>query len=136
MIADHVLRMHRYLPQGVEEGTPIHDNLTQTLSVEASSADNQAEPEETSPFEKYNPLLHVGIGVVSSSGRAPKQKKEVLSLAFIKKYIQYAKNKPQPVLTKGAAEWIVEAYASLRNEEMEKNTRRVKSKLVIRVHGL
>ena len=128
--------MHRYLPQGVEEGTPIHDNLTQTLSVESSSADNQAEPEETSPFEKYNPLLHVGIGVVSSSGRAPKQKKEVLSLAFIKKYIQYAKNKLQPVLTKGAAEWIVEAYASLRNEEMEKNTRRVKSKLVIRVHGL
>jgi DNA replication licensing factor MCM3 len=126
MIADHVLRMHRYLPPGVEEGTPVQDSLSQSLAVDAPSNDTQAEPEEASPFEKYDPLLHVGIGAVTSSGRAPKQKKEVLSLAFIKKYIQYAKSKPQPALTKGAAEWIVEAYASLRNEEMEKNTRRVR----------
>ena len=86
---------------------------------------NEEEEEETSPFEKYNPLLHVGIGVVSSSGRAPKQKKEVLSLAFIKKYIQYAKNKPAPVLTKGAADHIVDVYATLRNEDLEGNRKRV-----------
>ncbi|EJD04325.1 ATP dependent DNA helicase [Fomitiporia mediterranea MF3/22] len=125
-IADHVLRMHRYLKPGTEEGTPVHDSLTQSLSVDGpTSNDPDAEAEETSPFEKYDPLLHVGIGVITSSGRTPgNKKKEVLSLAFIKKYIQYARSKTAPVLTKGAAEWIVNAYANLRNEAPEGNERR------------
>lgn len=128
-IADHVLRMHRYLRPGTEEGTPVQDNLTQSLAVdEPTNNDMDDEEEETSPFEKYDPLLHVGIGAVTSSGRVPgNKKKEVLSLAFIKKYIQYAKSKPAPVLTKGAAEWIVEAYAKLRNEEVRANEKRVRS---------
>lgn len=119
--------MHRYLRPGTEEGTPVQDSLTQSLAVdEPTNNDTDSEDEETSPFEKYDPLLHVGIGVATASGRmAGNKKKEVLSLAFIKKYIQYAKNKPAPVLTKGAAEWIVEAYANLRNEEVQANARRV-----------
>lgn len=127
-IADHVLRMHRYLKPGTEEGTPVRDSLTQALFVDGpSSNDPDAEADEASPFEKYDPLLHVGIGAVTSSGRVPgNKKKEVLSLAFIKKYIQYAKNKPAPALTKGAAEWIVEAYANLRNEETRTNEKRVR----------
>lgn len=123
MIADHVLRMHRYLQPGTEEGTPVHDSLSQSLAVD-DPADPDAEEEEISPFEKYDPLLHVGIGA-TSSGRRAGGKKEVLKLSFIKKYIQYAKSKPAPVLTKGAAEWIVEAYANLRNEEAEMNKRKV-----------
>ncbi|KAH8120538.1 ATP dependent DNA helicase [Phellopilus nigrolimitatus] len=125
-IADHVLRMHRYLRPGTEEGTPIHDNMTQSLAVDGPvTNDPDAEAEETSPFEKFDPLLHVGIGATTSSGRVPgNKKKEVLSIAFVKKYIQYAKSKPAPVLSKGAAEWIVEAYANLRNEEMKGNEKR------------
>ncbi|KAI5124471.1 hypothetical protein M0805_008354 [Coniferiporia weirii] len=125
-IADHVLRMHRYLRPGTEEGTPVQDSLSQSLVVdEPTNNDQDAEAEETSPFEKYDPLLHVGIGAVTSSGRVPgNKKKEVLSIAFVKKYIQYAKSKPAPVLTKGAAEWIVEAYAKLRNEEVRANEKR------------
>lgn len=127
LIADHVLRMHRYLQPGVEEGTPVHDNLSQSLAVDAPASQNpNAEEEETSPFEKYNPLLHVGIGA-KSTGRNPNKKKEVLSVAFIKKYIQYAKSKPSPQLTKDAADEIVEAYANLRNEEAEQNQKRVSS---------
>jgi len=119
--------MHRYLPPGVEEGTPIQDTLSQPLSVEnpASSVTNEAI--DTSPFEKYDPLLHVGM----AAGRLPKtragqaKKVEVLSVAFIKKYVQYAKSKPAPVLTKGAADWIVSLYAELRNEAAEDNKKKV-----------
>ena len=127
LIADHVLRMHRYLPPGVEEGTPIQDNLSQLLSVEnpaSSSTTNEAV--DTSPFEKFDPLLHVGMTGRHPKTRAGQAKKvEVLSVAFIKKYIQYAKSKPAPVLTNGAAEWIVGVYAELRNEAAEDKKKKV-----------
>lgn len=118
LIADHVLRMHRYLPPGVEEGTPVADSLSQNLAIDGPAAAHvDVDAGEPSPFEKYDPLLHIGIGEVMSSTRRRKSKKqEVLSIAFVKKYIQYSKSKPAPVLTKGAADWIVNVYASLRNE--------------------
>ncbi len=129
LIADHVLRMHRYLPPGVEEGTPIQDTLSQPLSVEnPSSATVTNEIADTSPFEKYDPLLHIGM----TAGKHPKtragqaKKVEVLSVTFIKKYVQYAKSKPAPVLTKGAADWIVSLYAELRNEAAEDNRKKVR----------
>ncbi|TFY67727.1 hypothetical protein EVJ58_g1419 [Rhodofomes roseus] len=126
LIADHVLRMHRYLPPGVEEGTPVADNLNQNLSIDGPAAtQGDADEGEPSPFEKYDPLLHIGIGEVLSSTRRRKPKKqEVLSIAFVKKYIQYAKSKPAPVLTKGAADWIVNVYATLRNEDPEGNKKK------------
>lgn len=128
MIADHVLRMHRYLPPGVEEGTPCHDNLDQQLAIDGPGVGNGEENVETSPFEKYDPLLHVGVG--STSGRretrsSKAKKKEILSIAFVKKYIQYAKSRTAPVLTKGAADHIVQVYANLRNEDMEANQKKV-----------
>lgn len=127
MIADHVLRMHRYLPPGVEEGTPSHDNLSQPLSVDGPGVVTEGEAVDTSPFEKFDPLLH--IGVASGSGRETRstkaKKKEILSIAFVKKYIQYAKSKPAPVLTKRAADHIVEVYAKIRNEGMEGNRKKV-----------
>lgn len=130
-IADHVLRMHRYLPPGVEEGTPSQDILSQPLAVEGPGVASNEEL-DTSPFQKYDPLLHVGVGS-SSSGRQTRshtrtqtsKKPEVLTISFVKKYIQYAKSKPAPVLTKGAADYIVQVYAGLRNEDMESNQRKV-----------
>ncbi|SJX61765.1 probable MCM3-subunit of pre-replication complex [Sporisorium reilianum f. sp. reilianum] len=123
MISEHVLRMHRYLQPGLEEGTPAVDNLDQALDVgapEGTDADGAAMLGDTSPFEKYNPLLHSGV---TSTSRGS-DKKEVLSIAFIKKYIQYAKSRIHPVLTKGAAEWIVNVYSNLRNDELSGNQKR------------
>lgn len=123
MISEHVLRMHRYLQPGLEEGTPAVDNLDQALDVgapEGTDADGAAMLGDTSPFEKYNPLLHSGV---TGSGRG-NDKKEVLSIAFIKKYVQYAKSRIHPVLTKGAAEWIVNVYSNLRNDELSGNQKR------------
>jgi DNA replication licensing factor MCM3 len=48
----------------------------------------------------------------------------VLSIPFIKKYIQYAKSRIKPVLTKGAADHIVATYSALRNDELEGNQRK------------
>lgn len=129
LIADHVLRMHRYLPPGVEEGTPSNDNLSQPLFVDGPGASsNESEGVDTSPFEKFDPLLHIGIvGAKSKTRSGSQKKKEILSIAFVKKYIQYAKSKPAPVLTKGAADHIVQVYANLRNEDMEANTKKVRS---------
>ncbi|KAK0208392.1 ATP dependent DNA helicase [Desarmillaria ectypa] len=129
-IADHVLRIHRYLPPGVEEGTPAQDNLSQLLSVDGPSnapADSEA---DSSPYEKFDPLLHIGVAA-SNAGRktrsqtaAQAAQTQVLKLSFVKKYIQYAKSKAPPVLTKGAADHIVQVYATLRNEIMEGNNKR------------
>ncbi|KAH8100493.1 ATP dependent DNA helicase [Cristinia sonorae] len=128
LIADHVLRMHRYLPPGVEEGTPVADSLTQHLSIEGpSTAQGDADEAESSPFEKYDPLIHFGIGAGKDTRRVTrgtKKKGEILSISFVKKYIQYAKSKAPPVLTKEAADHIVTVYSSLRNENPDARVRR------------
>ncbi|KAI0095280.1 ATP dependent DNA helicase [Irpex rosettiformis] len=134
-IADHVLRMHRYIPPGVEEGTPVVDSLTQQLAVDGPAvASGEADEGQVSPFEKFDPLLHFGFtagadessiaGRTRRSRRQKEKKVEVLSIAFVKKYLQYAKNKSPPVLTKGAADYIVNVYATLRNEQAEVNQKR------------
>ncbi len=131
-IADHVLRIHRYLPPGVEEGTPSQDSLSQPLSVDGPSnapVDNDA---DSSPYEKFDPLLHIGVAASNASRKTRSQtaaqaaQTQVLKLSFVKKYIQYAKSKTAPVLTKGAADHIVQVYATLRNEIMEGNNKRVR----------
>ncbi|KAK0506047.1 MCM2/3/5 family-domain-containing protein [Armillaria luteobubalina] len=129
-IADHVLRIHRYLPPGVEEGTPSQDNLSQPLSVEGPSSAPADSDADSSPYEKFDPLLHIGVAA-SNAGRktrsqtaAQAAQTQVLKLSFVKKYIQYAKSKAAPALTKGAADHIVQVYATLRNEIMEGNNKR------------
>lgn len=120
--------MHRYLPPGVEEGTPCHDILDQPLSVDGPGVAGEGDAIDTSPYEKFDPLLHIGVGsnTASRQTRSSKpKKKEILSIAFVKKYIQYAKSKPAPALTKGAADHIVQVYASLRNQDMEGNNKKV-----------
>lgn len=133
-IADHVLRMHRYLAPGVEEGTPAPDTTGQSLSVDAAS--NGVPLAETNPFEKYDPLLHAGVesgpGTRTRSKAGSKSKPEVLSIAFVKKYIQYAKHRSPPVLTHGAADLITEVYSRFRNDEAEGNKKKVGS---LKSHG-
>jgi len=132
MIADHVLRMHRYLPPSVEEGTPVHDSLSQPLAIDhPSSAVAQSDEGDAGVFEKYDPLLHIGVaGRLSKTRAGAAKKKQILSVAFIKKYIQYAKNKPAPVLTQGAADHIVQVYADIRNASEEGNAKRVRTVFV------
>ena len=125
-ISEHVLRMHRYRQPGTEEGAPVREQLHQSLGVglQETHAHDSAEGGHgtTEIYEKFNIMLHSGVTV--TVGRGAARRVEVLSIPFIKKYIQYAKSRIKPVLTKGAADIIVHAYSALRNDDMEGNQRK------------
>ncbi|KAL1957457.1 hypothetical protein VTO42DRAFT_6025 [Malbranchea cinnamomea] len=116
MVSEHVLRMHRYRLPGTEEGAPVRETHGNMLGVGLEETHDTNKPAEV--YEKFNVMLH--SGVASSKGK----KIEVLSIPFIKKYIQYAKSRIKPVLTKGAADHIVTTYSALRNDELTGNQRR------------
>ncbi|KAK5112235.1 hypothetical protein LTR62_004396 [Meristemomyces frigidus] len=119
-VSEHVLRMHRYRQPGTEEGAPVREQLNQTLGVGLEDEADANKPSEV--YEKFNVMLHAGVTV--TVGRGAQRRVEVLSIPFIKKYIQYAKSRIKPILTKGAADHIVSAYSALRNDEMEGNQRK------------
>ncbi|KAI9745811.1 MAG: MCM DNA helicase complex subunit [Claussenomyces sp. TS43310] len=119
-ISEHVLRMHRYREPGTEEGAPVREQASQTLGVGMEDSGDANRP--TDVFEKYNIMLHAGVSV--TSGRGTARKPEVLSIPFMKKYIQYAKSRIRPVLTQEASDRIGEIYVALRNDDMEGNQRK------------
>jgi DNA replication licensing factor MCM3 len=119
MVSEHVLRMHRYRQPGTEEGAPVREQLGQTLGVGIDDAEDTNQPTEV--FEKFNSMLHSGM---ANSSRGRGKNVEILSIPFIKKYVQYAKSRVKPVLTKGAADHIVGTYSALRNDELSANQRR------------
>ncbi|KAI9831791.1 MAG: hypothetical protein M1819_004688 [Sarea resinae] len=119
-ISEHVLRMHRFRQPGSEEGAPVREQPNQTLGVGLEDEQDANKPTEV--YEKFNVMLHAGVTV--TTGRGAARRVEVLSIPFIKKYIQYAKSRIKPVLTKGAADHIVTTYSALRNDELEGNQRK------------
>lgn len=126
-VSEHVLRMHRYRQPGTDEGAPVRENAQQALGVALQSQDATQRPTEV--YEKFDAMLHAGVTV--TSGRGANKRREVLSIPFMKKYIQYAKNRVKPVLTQEASERIADIYVGLRNDEMEGNQRRT-SPLTVR----
>ncbi|KAK1699633.1 MCM2/3/5 family protein [Colletotrichum godetiae] len=126
-VSEHVLRMHRYRQPGTEEGAPVRENAGQALGV---AINNQADTQRpTDVFEKFDAMLHAGVTL--TTGRGANKKPEVLSIPFMKKYIQYAKTRIRPVLTQAASDRISDIYVGLRNDEMEGNQRRT-SPLTVR----
>ncbi|KAJ0017359.1 hypothetical protein Pint_10011 [Pistacia integerrima] len=99
-ISDHVLRMHRFrsVIDGGEAG--LEGNSRYGREDEADT--------DQSVFVKYNRMLH---GKKTQRG----QKRDTLTIKFLKKYIHYAKHRIQPELTDEASEHIATAYAELRN---------------------
>lgn len=120
MVSEHVLRMHRYRQPGVEEGAPVREQLNQSLGVGLEESQDSNQPTEV--YEKFNVMLHAGIANMNKD--RGKKNLEILSIPFIKKYIQYAKSRVKPALTKGAADHIVTTYSALRNDELSGNQRR------------
>ncbi|KAK6464737.1 hypothetical protein DFJ63DRAFT_89847 [Scheffersomyces coipomensis] len=118
IISEHVLRMHRFIPPGLLEGEPIREKSTLSLAVGDELALEQEEKEQPI-FEKFNSLLHTGVNVSRSSKKSP----TILSIPFLKKYIQYSKQRIKPVLTQRASDYIVSTYSSLRNDLIDNNQR-------------
>src|SRR5277367_1985525 len=124
MISEHVLRMHRYQAPGAEPGQPIREDHVQSLEVGGGT--DEGEPTRaTEMWEKFNPMIHAGIAAQTTSRRSRRNREQgILSVGFIKKYIQFAKGRKAPVLTKGAADKIVSTYTALRNDELAVNQRK------------
>lgn len=119
-ISEHVLRMHQYRQPGTEEGAPIREQANQILGIGVQEEQNANQTSVV--YEKYSVVLHAGFMV--NSGRGRNKQVHPLSMAFIKKYIQYAKSRCKPVLTQEASDYVVSAYADLRNNELQANKRR------------
>lgn len=119
-VSEHVLRMHRYRAVGTEEGAPVREQTSQTLGVGIQTDADANKP--TAVYEKFDQMLHAGMTLTTGRGRD--KRIEVLSIPFIKKYIQYAKNRIKPVLTQEASETIGEIYVSLRNDDLAGNQRK------------
>jgi DNA replication licensing factor MCM3 len=120
-LSEHVLRMHQYRQPGTEEGAPVREQMAQMLGVGIEDSNPDAN-KQTDVYEKFNIMLHAGVTI--TTGRGANRRPEVLSIPFIKKYIQYAKSRVKPVLTKGAADHIVSTYSALRNDELEGSQRK------------
>ncbi|TGZ85068.1 MCM-domain-containing protein [Ascodesmis nigricans] len=118
-VSEHVLRMHRYRKPGTEDGAPVREVQTQTLGV--GLEEDTAASGPTPVFEKFDKLLHAGV---TATGRGKKKEPELFTMAFVKKYIQYAKQRVKPVLTKAASDHIIATYSALRNDELEGSQRR------------
>ncbi|KAI9296529.1 MCM-domain-containing protein [Neoconidiobolus thromboides FSU 785] len=119
-IANHVLRMHRYEPPGHVQGETLRQESDALLALkDLSLAEDidETEPKETAVYETNNTITE-------QNGGARKSSKKLLTSAFIKKYIYYAKSEIQPVLTEKAAAKVIDNYTNLRNEKAQDNRRK------------
>ncbi|CAF1295457.1 unnamed protein product [Rotaria magnacalcarata] len=109
IIADHVLRMHRYRPANEADGEvlPFTSEVDALTTENAHDAEKDVE-DDIQVYDKYDAVLH---------GPYYSKKTKFINLRFMKKYIHFAKAlKPQ--LTKEAADIIVEEYTRLRNQDL------------------
>ncbi|KAI9173071.1 MCM DNA helicase complex subunit [Blastocladiella emersonii ATCC 22665] len=153
-LSSHVLRMHRYLPPGIEEGQPIPANAADTQFYDldndtagsggagaaggASTTGAASAAREVPVFERathYQRLQQdfdsAGVqntpATRSSTRRTTRNSNaanEIVTMAFLKKYIHYAKSRIKPVLTQAASDVITEAYARFRNEKASEEGKR------------
>lgn len=109
IIADHVIRMHRYRAPNEQDG----DVLPFGCDVDLLTTLNQEESHETElqVYDKYDPTLH---------GPVRNKKQKFVNLMFMRKYIHLAKGL-KPILTKEAADMIAEEYTKLRNQDNLEN---------------
>jgi len=110
MIADHVVRMHRYRAANEQDGEALPMGLgVELLSTDDPTKDDTNTANETPIWEKYDALLH---------GKSRKKDDKVVSMKFMRKYIHIARA-IKPSLTKEASEAIAEEYSRLRSQDSE-----------------
>lgn len=131
MIADHVLRGHRY-----RKPTHTLDELGDTAADAARaraagrSAGDDGGSKETPMYEDAASALYRAQREGSSRRRSSRRAKKtdgddsdrILSMDFVKLYINYAKHRANPTLTPAAAEHIASAYRDLRQDLLSTKT--------------
>lgn len=107
ILADHVVRMHRYRAPGELDGEPTRVNTgVEWLSTSLTERDENEKSRET-VYEKYDPILH---------GSQRGQYDRIMSRDFLRKYIYLAKQS-NPTLTQPACSLIAEEYTKLRSQD-------------------
>lgn len=105
IIADHVIRMHRYRAPNEQDGDVLPYGVDIDLLTTLNLEDNQEQ--ELQVYDKYDATLH---------GPVHNKKQKFVNLMFMRKYIHLAKGlKPQ--LTKEAADMIADEYSKLRSHD-------------------
>lgn len=114
-ISEHVLRMHQYIPPGVPVGMPIPDR---DLFDDCLEDD---EHQASSPNDIYF-HLNESRGDEDDEGMMVREEEgssDALTSEFLKKYLHYAKQSLQPILTRSASAHIIQAYTSFRSDQPE-----------------
>ncbi|ONH66532.1 DNA replication licensing factor MCM3 [Cyberlindnera fabianii] len=117
-ISEHILKTHRFIPAGYSEGEPVRDSTNLSLAAGNEALDDEGDEDGEQPvYQKFNPLLHAGALAAHQKQNPDDRNKrpKILAIPFLRKYIQYAKSRVEPVLTKAASDHIVDIYARLRN---------------------
>ena len=107
-ISDRVISNHMY-----SSDVPSALNANDDKVIEPEVDVN--ERTKTHMYEKYNPHLH------------GKDKKDILTRDFLRKYLFYAKSKLEPVLTNEAAAVIQQSWTKLRERESEDGNKSAKA---------
>lgn len=118
-ISSHVLKMHRYLPPGVDIGTPLTEEHVARERENLESLDNANDV-----FIRYANNRHQSTDVNDSDASSNDELDDgedysdahnlIVALPFVKKYLNVAKSTFKPVLTKVACDYISDAYAEFR----------------------
>lgn len=111
-ISDRVINNHMF----TIDASKLGDEGENTV-IEPEINENKINNKKTNVYEKYNQHLH------------GKEKKEILTRKFLRKYIYYAKTKSEPELTSEAVNFISKSWMKLREKSSEEEF----AKLVIPV---
>ena len=102
LISNRVINNHTFT---VDAPNVLNEGDDQVIEPEI----NTDKGKKTQMYEKYNNKLH-GKG---------KDKKEILTLEFLRKYLYYAKSISNPELTKTSADIISKSWAELREKSAD-----------------
>ena len=108
-ISERVIDNHMYTIDASKFGDESEDKV---IEPEIKLNENK----KTIMYEKSNPNSHMS-----------KEKKDILTRDFLRKYIHYAKNKYNPQLTKEANEFISKSWVKLREKSV---TDELKGKII------
>jgi len=107
LIADHVIRGHRYRP---DHGQCGHD----------SDFDEDDSDDNLVKDTRVHPVWQRNHQIVSSQASSDPHAHDMLQHDFLRKYMHFAKTRMKPVLTDTAREFIAYRYAEMRSRQDER----------------
>lgn len=119
-LSEHVIKSHQYRRPGTIM-EPENLNLSKSLNLD--DVQDSSVPIDTPMWLKGNRNLNGSSGVEASNKwtNNVSSSNELLTKDFLRKYIHYAKNRIQPVLSDDAMEIISTSYANMRSRQSKKN---------------